>query len=269
MKNSESYSLPLLMTASISTRGMVGACFTDEEREAMYVETLQYYTSLSWKKKQTIVFVDNSGWNLERIKAKVKCNEKVSVEYISLHPGEFDISKGKGYNELLLINKGIEISDSIRNAGGFVKVTGRYPIYNIRYFVDEISRFIVGGGNLYIDIKDHKLYEWLGLDWCGHSADVRMFGVNLDFYHKNIGSRYQELNDYDGHLLEWLMFDVVKVTESAYKIKQRFKWEPHYGGLEGSNVSAWSFSKNQDSLKGRLKRLIGNGFRLFLPFFKF
>lgn len=32
--------LPLLMTASVSTRGMIGACFTDEEREKMYCETL-------------------------------------------------------------------------------------------------------------------------------------------------------------------------------------------------------------------------------------
>ena len=38
--------LPLLMTASVSTRGMVGACFTDEEREKMYRESLMIYEKM-------------------------------------------------------------------------------------------------------------------------------------------------------------------------------------------------------------------------------
>jgi hypothetical protein len=37
--------LPLLMTASVSTRSMKGACFTDEERETMYVSAIQFYIS--------------------------------------------------------------------------------------------------------------------------------------------------------------------------------------------------------------------------------
>ena len=35
--------LPILMTASVSTRGMIGADFSDAEREKMYLETLAYY----------------------------------------------------------------------------------------------------------------------------------------------------------------------------------------------------------------------------------
>lgn len=50
--------IPLLMTAPVSTRGMKGACFSDEEREMIYVETLRYYLSTFMIKSPTqkIVF---------------------------------------------------------------------------------------------------------------------------------------------------------------------------------------------------------------------
>lgn len=38
-------SLPILMTASVSTRGMEGACFSDHERYNMYLNTLIAYLS--------------------------------------------------------------------------------------------------------------------------------------------------------------------------------------------------------------------------------
>ena len=49
----------------------------------------------------------------------------------------------------------------------------------------------------------------------------------------------------------------------------RFGREPHFGGLEGSDIAALSFSKEQDSWKGKAKRLVGNAIRMFLPFFYF
>ena len=158
----------------------------------------------------------------------------------------------------------------IREAGGFFKVTGRYPIYNIKYFIDYASKFILEyKGHLYIDIKDHNLYDRLGLGWCDHSADVRMFAASLSFYNEFIGNRYTELNDYKGLLLEGLMYDVVKPMIHRSDVICRFKKEPHFGGLEGSNVAALSFSKNQESLKGKLKRFLGNVIRLFFPRFWF
>ena len=89
------------------------------------------------------------------------------------------------------------------------------------------------------------------------------------FYNEFIGNRYTELNDYKGLLLEGLMYDVVKPMIHRSDVICRFKKEPHFGGLEGSNVAALSFSKNQDSLKGKLKRFLGNVIRLFFPRFWF
>jgi hypothetical protein len=217
-----------------------------------------------------IIFIDNSGWDLRQIKKKLLNYDKSLVEFISLDPVLFDISKGKGYNELLLINLAIAQSQFIRESKAFIKVTGRYPIYNIRYFIDYGSDLILSKKrDFYIDIKDHKLYDWLRLGWCGHAADVRLFATTLSFYQKHIAWRYTELNDYEGHLLENLMYSIVQPLIGNRNIVCRFKTEPCFGGLEGSNVNAVSFSKRQDSLKGKLKRVFGNFIRKFLPFFWF
>lgn len=266
--------LPLLMTASVNTRGMKNACFTDEEREDMYAKTLQIYinkllTNVSGSGYK-LVFVENSGWDLIRIQNKIQIDDRSQIEFISLDPTVFDISKGKGYNELLLIKLAINQSRFISESKAFLKVTGRYPIYNIQYFLDEASRlFFSKGIDLYIDIKDHKIYDWLHLGWNGHSADVRLFAVSVDFFLNQIAYRYVELNDYNGFLFEGLMYDIVKSNMKNKNIVCRFKKEMHLGGFEGSNVNAVSFSKDQNSFKGKIKRIMGNFIRRFLPFFWF
>ena len=78
--------IPLLMTASVSTRGMIGACFSDEEREMMYISALSFYIDqlLSKNEKYSIVFADNSGWDLSRIIARLPVFDKKRIEFISL-----------------------------------------------------------------------------------------------------------------------------------------------------------------------------------------
>lgn len=111
--------LPILMTASVSTRGMKGACFSDEERYKMYLETLRHYISQffinSPKGNVKLVFADNSGWDLQTFHddlSKQFESEIINsnIEFISLPPELFDITKGKGYNELLMINLAIDKS---------------------------------------------------------------------------------------------------------------------------------------------------------------
>lgn len=262
--------LPILMTASVSTRGMKGASYTDEEREKMYVDTLNYYLS-QLIEGEKIVFAENSGWSYESIKAKIECTDTDKVEFISLNPDMFDIAKGKGYNELLLINMAIEKSLSIQQSGAFFKVTGRYPIKNLQYFLKKASKMILQEGyEFYGDMKDHKLYEWLRTGWCGHSGEARLFGCNISYFREKLGCRYMELNDYEGRLVEGLLFDVMKSSlANGEKVSCRFNREPIFSGFEGSIVNAITFTKNQNSYKAKFKRFVGNAIRLFTPWFKF
>ena len=217
----------------------------------------------------SIIFVDNSGADLSLLQELLIQHDK-RIEFISLNPSDFNIEKGKGYNELLLINKAVAQSLIIKKYQAFFKVTGRYPIYNIRYFIDKASTFLLKKNiQLYCDIKDHKIYDWLHLGWCGHSADVRLYAVTVPFYNEHIATRYIECNDYDGHLLEGVFYRMVKELPTTASVIVRFGREPQFGGVEGSNIKAFSFSKNQNSIKGKIKRFIGNSIRIFFPWFYF
>lgn len=151
-----------------------------------------------------------------------------------------------------------------------MKVTGRYPIYNIGRLLSDADTTFEKGMELYADIKDHKIYDWLRLGWSGHSFECRVFATSTEFYLHNIAPLYAECDDYapqGGKLLEDVLFRFVKNSEGRFSL--RFKREPEFGGVEGSNVTAFSFSKNQNSMKGQLKRFVGNGIRIFMPWLKF
>lgn len=79
--------LPILMTASVSTRGMKGACYSDLEREGMYVGALTYYIRrMLTDGSQKIVFAENSGWDLDRLISKLPDFNPSQVEFISAPP---------------------------------------------------------------------------------------------------------------------------------------------------------------------------------------
>lgn len=276
--------LPILMTASVSTRGMKGACFSDEERYKMYLETLRHYISQffinSPKGNVKLVFADNSGWDLQTFHddlSKQFESEIINsnIEFISLPPELFDITKGKGYNELLMINLAIDKSVFINEMGAFFKVTGRYPILNLQRFVSTAIKAFDNGFSFYCDVKCHDLYRRLGLNWNSHTFEARLWGSTVEFYKKNIQSLYINCYDYDGRFVECILHDeLCRMTDGFKHNKEagmivRFSREARFGGVEGSMSSAASFSKDQQSIKSRVKIVIGNFFRIFTPWFKF
>lgn len=241
--------LPILMTASVSTRGMKGACFSDEERYGMYLGALRYYVDKFFIKPGAvndikIVFADNSGWDLMSFRDDLVTlfgPEAVDshIEFISLSPELFDITQGKGYNELLMINHAVDKSEFIKEAGVFFKVTGRYPIYNLERFHKASARVFEKGDQFYCDIKDHNLYRRLGLSWNSHSFEARLWGSTVDFYNRNIRKEYLNCYDYDGRHVECVLHDKLSKLTDGFKnckkagISVRFSREARFGGVEG------------------------------------
>ena len=264
--------LPLLMTASVSTRGMKGACFSDEEREGMYVSALMFYVNhlLPQRPEQKIVFAENSGWNLDRIKKKLPQSSLERIEFVALSYDEFDITKGKGYNEMLLINQTLLQSRFIREAKAFFKVTGRYPIFNIASFLKDAERkLLIQDYALYCDMKDHNLYKMLGLNWSAHAFECRLFGVNKAYYMEHMAPLYHNCDDEKGIYIEEVLFQFVKQRTGGDKLSLRFRREPHMGGMEGSHVTVNSFTRQHDSWISKTKRYAGNIIRVCFPWWYF
>ena len=269
--------LPILMTASVSTRGMQGADFTDAEREAMYIATLKYYleTILAADADRRIVFVDNSGWDIERIIKQIPNSAKTQIEFLSLDVKDFDISKGKGYNETILINQAIGLSSALKTAGAFLKVTGRYPIFNLAYYLEDSEKFIANGGQYYGDVKDHKIYDWLfpanTAKWNGHAAYTVLFATTISFWEKRLAGLLPKINDYTGDWIEcvWYQELVKHRADRDRRVRLRFRREPVCGGMQGSFASTFAFSKSNNSVKSRIMRFVGNCIRTFTPWFWF
>lgn len=271
-----SMKLPILMTASVSTRGMKGADFSDEAREKMYLETLAYY--LREFPGRPIVFVENSGWDLRAFRGKVAADREglSRVEFISLDPDDFDISKGKGYNESLMLTKAICQSAAIRAVGAFMKVTGRYPIFNLGYFLERGEHYLFDlGYHYYGDIKDHKVFDFLfphnTKKWNGHAAYTVLFATTVDFYNEKLGPCYVDCYDYDYNFVENVWFKVLKPYRGmkGARVQLRFRREPICGGLQGSTAQTIGFSKSNQSVKARVARFVGNCIRWFMPWFWF
>ena len=272
MRESYERSLPILMTATVDTRGMAGADFTSEEREGMYLDAIRFYLgTVPEHGRKRLVFVENSGWDLGRMGEKLGESLRDRVEFLSLDPSDFDIARGKGYNEFRLISQAVRRSESIRSAGAFLKVTGRYPIYNIRRFLREAERSIYGRDcGFYGDVKDHCLYDFLHLPITGHIGSSILFACTVRSWIDGIEPRIERLDDAGGYWSEHLIYDyLMECRRSGRPVSCRFSRELHCGGLKGSIGTGIAFSKRNDSFKEKLNRLVGNFVRISMPWFWF
>ena len=264
--------IPLLMTASVDTRGMKRAMFSAAEREQMYVNALRFYLRKFRESDQKIVFCENSGWDEWEIRKN--CEDLWNpecVEYVRLDPHDFDISRGKGYNEVLMVKQAIARSSFIQEAHRFLKVTGRYPVFNIKFFLREASSFFGRGCVFYMDVKDHSLYEKLGLQWNGHNAYSVLFASTVGEFESAIGSRYMMLDDFKGYPLERLMFEYMRECRNGNCANKVFRFgrEPICGGKRGHVSPGFFFRAHNLSVKDMFSIIVGNVIRTCTPWFWF
>lgn len=262
--------IPLLLTASVDTRGMSGAKFSAQEREKMYVDTLNYYIDDFSGRGESLemVFVENSGWNKKSILSKLHKANNIYVEYVELDYNDFDQSKGKGYNEMLLMDKATLISQTIQDAGCFMKLTGRFPIRNLYALLKEVEKRGGKDMQLYADCKDHRVYDILHMPINGHAGECRYFAVSLDFYDKYFRGKYVTLNDFTGPLIEDFMLSVIRETKSQRGVYGRYRTQAHFTGNGGhslGNGSAFFYSTDNDSSIMAFKRGIRQMIRWILP----
>lgn len=167
--------LAILLTATVRPQ-VRGANFTEAQRMEMYTSTLQYYAEKVGL-RYPIVVVENSGADLSAWGTKFRGT--LQLETIQFPHGggmaedetgdsePFVPGKGKGYNEFLMIRKACGLSETLRGSTHFMKITGRYPMLNIREMADEAVRR--GSGKVFMgDVKDTRLYELLHVARTGH-----------------------------------------------------------------------------------------------------
>jgi len=258
--------IPLLMTASIDTRGMRDLSVTDlHEREGQYLETFAFYLKSGWVDK--IVFVENSGYDLQNFKALAETRAGTETELISCDLNDYPRHLGKSYGEMRLLDHVLDHSELLQAHERFIKVTGRFPILNMDKLLREAGRRMPW--ELFCDSKDHPVYDWLRNGWNGHAADTRFFVVTKKFYQEHFYGRYVDLNDAEGRLVEGLFFDVMREQYPQGTVVRRFRTEPEYAGKGGHRRISIIGTNEYSGWLAKGKRRIRQLGRRVFPGFRF
>lgn len=158
--------LAIILTGTVAP-SVKGACFTSKERFDMYSSTLDFYAHTIGK-NYPIFFFENSNADLSVWEGKYK--DTLDLTVMQFRPGTdeyitFDNSKGKGYNEYLMIKKGLlKMANTLhQQVTHFLKITGRYPMLNINRILTEGKQRLSKGNIVFIgDIKDTCVYKLIG-----------------------------------------------------------------------------------------------------------
>ena len=252
----------LVMSAAVNPNGMPDISAESlVDREDQYIRTLKFYNTLPCIPR--ILFVENSNWDLARIKQEVGNSSK--IEYLSLDGNAYPRTWGKGYGEFFLLDRALDMLVKTNGEGIMVKVTGRFPILNISTMIKEFSRR--ENLQLSVDVIEHPLYDWLHLGWSGHGCRTIIYAVSFDFYMRHLYGHYTEIHGYEGGLwgAESLMRKVWEETKMLLGVYSRFKHEPHLSGFAGAVNHAWITANNYDGLLAKIKRLVRQLVRYVMP----
>lgn len=178
-------------------------------------------------------------------------------EETTLEDYGFDNSKGKGYNEYLMIKLALERSEILRTCTHFLKLTGRYPMLNIQEMMGEMERR--GKDKLMMfDVKEFKLYEKLrGTSYGSRWGDSRFFLMSVDFYRKYLMNCYQEMDEsIFGKYAEDYIYQLSVKYRKDKSCSFRFRHQVQFGGQGGAACFHEDYASFKNQAKNKLRRIL-------------
>ena len=248
----------LLMTATIDIQGMPKAYPTvPEQRQQDYINSLSYYIHFHPRIRK-IIFVENSGWPLNKLKTVTQENpHKKDIEFISLDCNHFPRKLGKGYGESLLIEKGVKQSHLIENVTHFAKITGRIYLKNITQILETITQS-------YDCLCDYKDQGWrlkrLGGEKTAHPhCDTRFLVFRKEFYRDCIQPLHQKhrekTEDKIYFYVESQYYKAIRAGTKNHTIVSRFSVEPNFQGVAG-HFGGKDYSSGSERVKYRIRGMM-------------
>jgi len=196
----------ILLTATIDSKGVVFMERNDPStRENDYIIAMK-----KWMKKDfgSIVFCENSGYNLDKIKKIMDDYPDKKTEILQFEGQDFPREYGKSYGELMNIKYAVDHSKVIKNSDYVLKVNGRYFIKNIKKIIDSLSH----DKNIYI-MAEFKRNLTVG--------DSRVFAFNPSFISDYLSKFQDSINDSKGFYFEHAL---ARATLGA--MSDGHKWVP-------------------------------------------
>jgi hypothetical protein len=246
----------LLMTATIDIKGMPNAYPTvAEQRQEDYYRSLRYYVTHHPRLKK-IVFVENSGWPLDRVREAIEENpHRKRVEFVSLNCNDFPRVFGKGYGESLLMERGILLSELVKESKYIAKITGRIYLQNLTTILESFNTY----HQCFCDFKE-PYYKRLTRDSQAISyADTRFLVFSRSFYTRYLQQMHNTHREgcfYSEHQYR----RAIELASRSTPVLCRFRVEPKFAGIAGH-----FHGKNYSGPSERVKFQIRSLCRFWLP----
>lgn len=237
----------LLLTATVNPGVVPVQRANPQIRETEYLTALNFWLK-KWGGIQRIVFIENSGWPLDKFRALAdKHREKKDVEFISLNINHLTGARGKGYGESRLIEEGLPLSKHFQEVSYIVKVTGRLKLLNL----NQILRKLPAETDLAAENSDNGLFRELchyvnqeEADLFHRWLDTRFFLVKKTFWQTRLAAFSDLLDDRDGRYLEHRLFQLAHHEQLGRTavIVHRLPRIPNWRGVgagTGENYGSW------------------------------
>ena len=225
--NSHKPNICILLTATIDPKGIVLLKRSNPiVRENDYIESIKKWMGIQ---QFPIVFCENSGYKIDKIKNDIKNSEK-KFEILQFKGNSFPRELGKGYGEAMIIDYAIKHSKLIKNSDYIIKVTGRYFIKNIEKMVSTLSR----DNDVYVMADLKKNLTW---------ADSSVFAFKPSFFIEYLSKFHNLLNDSKGFYFEHALSRAILCAISDGHKRIPLPSKPIIIGYSGTSDTAYKVSK--------------------------
>lgn len=222
----------LFLTACINPKGMSFTKIVDVQYRRQ-----QYLYAIHWYLKNTnfkILVVENT--NEDMSSDFEKEIEAGRLELLSFDGNSYNINRGKGYGEALILEYGLNNSCLLRQADSFVKITGRLICKNI----NSLLNYCRDENTFYAYLRKGPRSDLF--------CDSRVFIAPINILNLFL-SRKENLNDNNYYYFEHLLFDTRQLwIGKGYKYIE--PWIP--ADIIGQSGSSGVFYPEL-SIKSRLK----------------
>lgn len=262
--------LAILLTASVNPQ-CLGAQLTATERADMYRDTLNNYARTVGR-DYPVVFVENTGYDLSAFDCEFAA--VMRVEWLQIagndigeeHPLTSDNTKGKGWNEYRMISEAVKRSKTLHEATHFLKITGRYPMYNVRAIISE-AECRCRGKVFMADVQDTRLYDILGRRGMGHVGESRFWVAETEWWGHEMMTFYEGIDEAHGRIVEHCILELARNHRHDSRFVWRFRRQVRFGGLATLRSSAdlAAGRGRHDAPLARIKDALHQVLRYILP----
>lgn len=193
---------PALLTGSIIQDTEAQATWIDpRERELQYLSVLAKMATAR-NTVDSVLFCENSNANLDEFNSLtgVYANNGRTLQTCKVPMPDNQMFFGKGWGEGIIIQWALENNIVLSRSSGFMKITGRYYVVNLKRIITIIRRGLANNP----DIK--FVCQSLSTTDQPH-IQTAFFWANTNFFRKYMIDVYQKVRDKQGIFLEHVFAD--------------------------------------------------------------